>query len=397
MTVIRALIGVLCGCLATGCLSLQEADFAEVVKPAARHDARLRRHTGIPSVAVSPLNGRLWVTFYGGVTPGEDSNSYVPLVTSVDGGKTWKTVCVAEPVKGRRVFDPELWVAPDGRLRWTFTSRECVSVDTDNLKPYSGVDGPVSSDRLLMAELDAEHEPQRLPSLRMVADGVMMCKPIVTRDGAWILPVARWYAEPSACFFASTDGGKTFAFRGGVTHFPKSNRLYDEHTVIEKANGDWLAFIRAKGSPSCLESESRDGGRTWTKAKKARFEHTSSRHFLRKLRSGNLLLVKNGPFDQDTGRTRLMAFLSMDDGVTWRGGLMLDSRGNVSYPDGDQAPDGTIFVVHDHERLKAQEILLDVFTEQDVLAGRVVTPGMSLQNVISTEEICKLDSVRIER
>ena len=375
----RALtLGVLCGCLAAGCASLPPAEEAAVVEPAARHAAGLRKHTGIPSVAVSPRNGRLWVTFYGGVTPGEDSNAYVPLMTSADGGATWRTVCAAEPAKGRRVFDPELWVAPDGRLRWTFTSRACRPVDVSNQKPYAGDEGDETSDLLLMAELNAECEPECRPALRRVADGVMMCKPIVARDGAWILPVARWYAEPSACFFASTDEGRTFAFRGGVTHFPKSNRLYDEHTVVEKANGDLLTFIRAKENPTCLESESTDGGRTWAAAKKARFEHTSSRHFLRKLRSGNLLLVKNGAIGEDVGRKRLTAFLSTDDGRTWRGGLVLDPRGDVSYPDGDQAPDGTIYLVHDHDRLNAQEVLLDVFTEADVLAGKIVSASSRL-------------------
>jgi len=156
---------------AAAAASFDAPKVASVVLPAQRHEAGLRRHTGIPSVAVSPANGRLWVTFYGGVTPGEDSNSYVPLMTSADGGTTWKTVCVAEPGPGRRIFDPELWVAPDGRLRWTFTSRVCRAVSVDNLKPYAGDEGEadVKTDRLLMAELDAGREPTGNASLIGVA------------------------------------------------------------------------------------------------------------------------------------------------------------------------------------------------------------------------------------
>ncbi len=36
-------------------------------------------------------------------------------------------------------------------------------------------------------------------------------------------------------------------------------------------------------------------------------------------------------------RSHLTAWLSEDDGKTWRGGLMLDERATVSYPDGFQA------------------------------------------------------------
>ena len=46
-----------------------------------------------------------------------------------------------------------------------------------------------------------------------------------------------------------------------------------------------------------------------------------------------------------------------DDGATWSGGLLLDAREQISYPDGDQAEDGTIYLTHDHERRGAREIL----------------------------------------
>jgi len=348
------------------------ADGISVMRPGAVHEAVHRRHTGVPSLAVSPRNGRLWVTFYGGVTPGEDSNSYVPLMTSADGGRTWKTVCVAEPEKGRRVFDAGLWVSPDGTLRWTLTSRACRPVATDNLKPYAGDEGDPKTDRLLMATIGAEDEPAAMPQFTQVADGVMMCKPAVLRDGTWLLPVAHWQEEPSACFFATADAGRTFVLRGGVSVFPKENRRYDEHTIAELGNGDLLTFIRCKGNPSYMESVSHDGGRTWADAKKARFENTSSRHFLRRLKSGRLLLVKNGPIDKDVGRKELTAFVSEDDGATWKGGLVIDARDNVSYPDGDQAADGTIHVVYDRDRLGAQEVLVAAFREEDVMSGKAV-------------------------
>lgn len=67
-------------------------------------------------------------------------------------------------------------------------------------------------------------------------------------------------------------------------------------------------------------------------------------------------------------RSHLTAFLSSDEGKSWRGGLLLDERDGISYPDGFVHPDGRIFIQYD--RLRAHgEILLAVFTEADVEAG----------------------------
>ena len=86
-----------------------------------------RHHEGIPSIAVSPVNGRLWATWYASNTGCEDANNYVVLSTSADGGETWREVAVYDPDPGGpvRAFDPELWIAPDGLLRWTWTERTC--------------------------------------------------------------------------------------------------------------------------------------------------------------------------------------------------------------------------------------------------------------------------------
>jgi len=66
------------------------------------------------------------VTYYGGETPGEDSNNLVVLKTSVDGGRTWTEVARRDPDgKGpRRAFDPQVFLPPDGTLRWTWTELE---------------------------------------------------------------------------------------------------------------------------------------------------------------------------------------------------------------------------------------------------------------------------------
>ena len=77
----------------------------------------------------------------------------------------------------------------------------------------------------------------------------------------------------------------------------------------------------------------------------------------------------------------MTAFLSDDDGKTWKGGLVLDERYGVSYPDGYQAEDGRIFIQYDWMREKG-EIMLAIFREEDILAGKAVSPDTKLKHPI---------------
>ncbi|MGI6495358.1 MAG: sialidase family protein [Kiritimatiellia bacterium] len=344
--------------------------------PDAAHAPGTRRFGGIPSIAVSPENGRLWATWYAGPTAGEDSNNYCVLATSADDGASWTEALVADP-DGEgpyRAFDPEVWVAPDGRLRWTWTER-LVPLAARCSNAYAGSAAESGEDRLMMMELDAEDPPAgdaaaRLPFPRLVARGVQMCKPIVGSDGRWLLPVARWQDAPSACVVASADGGASFDFMGGAT-LPKERRLFDEHNLVELRDGRLRAYIRTRTGPDAIwQSESDDGGRTWSAPRPCAFAHTSSRVFVRRLASGRLLLVKNGPLDSDAGRTDLTAYFSDDDGATWDGGFVL-APGPCSYPDGDQAPDGTLYIVWDNDRTGAQEIHFARFTEEGIARGEM--------------------------
>ena len=352
------------------------------------HRPEIRAHVGIPSIAVSPVNGRMWATWYNGKHRGEDLYNYVTLATSADGGKHWKEVLVADPDEDgpKRSFDPELWIAPDGKLRWSWTERMCDPTKGDPGKDYGLDIGDEKTDVVKMATLSAEDEPTLPVEMCEVGRGVMMCKPTVLTSGEWLMPLAHWYEEPSACFYVSRDGGRTFSYRGGVT-MPKNARLFDEHQVVEKAEGDLVAYIRTKGRQ--MMSVSHDRGRTWGDPMPPPFDHTSSRVFFRKLKSGNWLLVKHGPIDKDVGRKELTAYLSKDEGKSWIGGLMLDEREGVSYPDGQQLPDGSLVVVYDRNRLDDKEILFAKFTEDDALAGGNVSGKLSLRNIITSGNVLR--------
>lgn len=335
--------------------------------PSGTHAVTNRAFTGIPSMAVSP-GGRLWATWYAGVTPNEDQNNYVVLSTSGDNGKTWSERLVVDPdAEGpRRAFDPQLWIAPDGKLRWFWADRR---------------GGEPRSDGLWMMVLDdPDSETSTWAKPVRVSRGVMMGKPLTLTSGEWVFPVCTWFTEQSSKMEVSQDNGKTWAIRGGAT-LPPKDRLFDEHQFVERKDGSIWLLSRTKYG--IAESVSTDRGVTWPKLKPSKLAHPSARFFVRRLASGNLLLVKHGPLFVQTGRSHLTAYLSTDDGATWQGGLLLDERSGVSYPDGQQDKDGLIRIIYDFDRTGARLILMAAFHEADVLSGRTDAPGVVLRRQVS--------------
>ena len=339
----------------------------EMIVPDFRHSVAQRAFTGIPSLAVAQ-NGRLWVTWYAGPSPAEDDNNYCVLSTSDDDGRTWREVYVIDPdgMGIRRAFDPEVWVSPDGKLRWFWADR------TGRAQETAGT--------WMMTFPDANVLPEAPPPPVCVAEGVMMCKPLVLSDGTWLLPNSRWYEEKSSGVTASSDNGANWSFRGGATG-PKRDRTYDEHNIVEKKNGDLWVLTRTLSG--IREAVSHDKGVTWSELEPSKIKHTSSRFFVRRLQSGNLILVKHGPLDKDVGRTQLMAYISRDDGATWEGGLLLDERSSAAYPDGDQRSDGLIYITYDFKRTSAREVLFAAFTEGDALNGKDVSGKVRLRQIVS--------------
>ncbi|MFM8890657.1 MAG: sialidase family protein, partial [Planctomycetia bacterium] len=328
-----------------------------------------RAFTGIPSMAVTP-RGRLFATWYAGVTPGEDANNFVVLSTSGDGGVTWKEALVVDPDADGpvRAFDPQLWVSPDGR-RFLFWAQMDRSRRDTRLGVWC----------IETATPDSER-PEWSPP-RRIGDGVMMGKPLTLSSGEWALPISLWREhDKSAQIVVSPDAGRTWSLRGGAD-VPKDVRQFDEHMVVERKDGSLLMLVRT--TYGIGQSVSHDRGATWPDVVPSALLHTPARFFVRRLASGNMLLVKHGPLDRKTGRSDLMAFVSKDDGATWSGGLMLDERPGVSYPDGQETADGTIRIIYDFRRVTDREILLASFREEDAAAGKDVSGAVRLRQLVS--------------
>ncbi len=318
------------------------------------HAAENRKFTGIPSLAVTG-GGTMWAVWYAGPAPSEDENNYVVVSKSTDGGDHWKEVMVIDPDGPGpvRAFDPETWVDPGGRL-WIFWSQAI------------GHDGTVAG-VWSMTTTNPDGTSPEWSEPRRLTDGIMMCKPAVLSDGTWILPASTWrLTDNSARAVVSTDRGQTWRVRGAA-NVAEKDRAFDEHMIVERKDGSLWMLIRTKYGIG--ESVSEDRGQSWSPVTPANIKHPSARFFIRRLKSGHLLLVKHGPVEVRTGRAFLMAFISTDDGNTWSRGLLLDQRKGVSYPDGQQTEDGIIHIIYDYNRTTDQTIFTISFTESDILAG----------------------------
>ncbi|MCD9025802.1 sialidase family protein [Cohnella silvisoli] len=329
-----------------------------------------RQWQGIPGIERS-RNGRLWVTFYSGGTD-EGPDNYVVLVNSDDDGKTWsKPLLIIDPPGQVRAYDPCLWCDPQDRL-WLFWAQS-----------YGWFDGRCGVWAAVCttpeSTIPAWSEPRR------IANGIMMNKPTVLTTGEWLLPAAIWDCQSSdlnviaeerfSNVICSTDQGETFSILGNA-NIP--NRCFDEHMIVERNNGSLWMLVRLYDGIG--ESVSLDRGKTWSAGSKTNIEGPNSRFFIRRLRSGRLLLINHNGY---IGRNNLTAMLSEDEGATWQGYLLLDDRSNVSYPDGVQAEDGTIYIVYDRERYIEREIVMAVFTEEDVLLGQCVSNKARLQVIVN--------------
>jgi predicted neuraminidase len=327
--------------------------------------------------------GRLWAAWIAG---GDSDKGMALAASSDDGGATWgEPRLVIDPSDAptglaRRALVGNLWTDPGGRL-WLFY---------DQSMGY--FDGRAGVWAVTCDNPDAAEPVWSAP--RRIWHGATLNKPTVLAGGEWLLPVSLWQRDKirppgihdgfpeldafrMANVFVSTDRGRTWERRGGVT-FPRPN--FDEHSIVELKDG--RLWMLARTLDGIHESFSTDRGKTWSEPKPA-IPHINARFFLRRLASGRLLLVKHGRIDQCTPkRSHLTAFLSADDGKTWQGGLLLDGRTGVSYPDGFQAPDGTITVAYDHNRAADREILFARFTEDDVLAGAFRSPRAGTRALI---------------
>ncbi|MBC8544164.1 exo-alpha-sialidase [Bianquea renquensis] len=343
-----------------------------------QYSACHRLWQGIPSIECTE-KGRLFSAFYSGGTT-EQLGNYCVLLKSDDGGDTWSEPIAAADAGGSyRCYDPCLWIDPLGRLWFIW------AVMPDHAVWASLCDHPDAD--------DLHWSPPRI-----IGHDVMMNKPIIASTGEWLFPMAVWdegvlvisecptpQQERGSFVYRSYDQGQSFQKIGGAD---VKERSFDEHMLLEKYDGALWMLVRTRYGIG--QSYSYDGGCTWTPGEDSGLGGPCSRFQIRRLTSGNLLLVNHHHFQ---GRNNLTALLSQDDGKTWDSHLLLDERSSVSYPDVTER-DGYLYITYDRERgaaynptispeTSAREILFAKITEADILAGSLVHTGSFLKRIIS--------------
>jgi hypothetical protein len=342
------------------------------MNPGPEYADEVRVYQGTPTIESAP-NGRLWATWYSGGT-GEGYLNYIMLFTSGDGGNTWSDVKLVIDPDGEgplRATEPVVWLDPSGRL-WLIW----------NQYPL-GLPGPESETWAIVTNNpDSENPTWSAPQLVGYPNMNCTCKPTALSDGTWVWPGSSFYVPVKSRPLLSKDQGANF-MPGGELVIDDKYRDWQEYYVTELKDGRLWATIRTKYGMG--ESFSKDKGKTWTKIEPCcSITHVSARHFIGRLKSGKLLLVKHGKIDEKVKRReRLVAMVSDDEGQTWSDGLLLDERAGIATPDCTQSPDGTITLIYDRNRHSDKEILMATFTEEDVVAGKCVTDKAKLQVIIN--------------
>jgi sialidase-1 len=327
--------------------------------------------------------GRLWAAW----VAGEDGpKAYMLAATSDDEGDTWSKprLVIHSDIPGlpipRSVIVGNLWTDPLGRL-WFFFDQTMNHFDGRGGLWAARCENPD-------AEAPIWSEPRRL------WHGSMLNKPVVLSTGEWLLAVQLLQSPGFGPFhglfpeldplrgvniFVSADAGETWVCRGRVR---MPNPDWMEPMVVERHDGSLWMLARTR--TGIVETFSLDGGRTWSEPLYPDgIKQPNARFYLRRLASGRILLVKHGDrMDAHHGRVQLSAWLSDDEGTSWQGGLVLDESPGVSYPDGFQAPDGYIYISYDRNRATEGKIFLARFTEDDIVAGRLISERSRLKHCI---------------
>lgn len=144
----------------------------------------------------------------------------------------------------------------------------------------------------------------------------------------------------------SKDDGRSWAVIGTIPFHPGHTAAdYHEPHAVETADGRLVAQIRNHGKPyeqETLQTESDDGGRTWTVPHSIGVWGTPS-HLLR-LKDGRLLMTngyRRPPFGNQ-------ARVSQDGGRSWSEPFTISADGqgtDLGYPSSVELPDGRIVSV----------------------------------------------------
>jgi len=311
---------------------------------------------GWPTVA-RRRNGELLVAYSGGREAHVCPFGRVELMRSRDGGRTWSwpEVVLDSPIDDR---DSGVLETPSGALLiTTFTSLAYEAV----LKSAAGWTAE-KRERWQAANLRTTPEQRRALldtwMLRSTDGGMTWSTPYrvpvnsphgptALSDGRLIYAGKQlWQPGQKIGVCESSDDGKTWRWLSDIPARPgDATKEYHELHAVQAANGRIVVHIRnhnPANNGETLQSESADGGRTWTTPHTIGVWGLPS-HLLR-LRDGRLLMsygYRRAPFGNQ-------ARVSADHGSTWSEPVTISDDGaslDLGYPSTVELPDGMLATV----------------------------------------------------
>jgi hypothetical protein len=315
-------------------------------------------------------NGELWVTWSGGRDGHVCPMGQVRAMTSKDDGATWTypRVLLDGPIDDR---DSGVMETAKGTLLVTTFTSLAYEADLAKSLMYQP-DGKGPSMRPMKPEviarwqaaqnrLTAEERRAQLGEwvLRSTDGGKTWSPPIPTivnsphgptqlKDGR-LLYVGKqlWTPEGRIGAAESKDDGLTWTWLSEIPTRPgdEVKKGYHELFATETDDGRILAQIRNHNKPdvgTTLQSESSDGGRTWTMPKSIDVWGLPSQ--LLKLKDGALVMTyghRRKPFGNQ-------ARISTDHGRTWSEPMVISGDGeggDLGYPSTVELADGTLLTV----------------------------------------------------
>lgn len=359
-----------------------------------------RGYQACPAVAVTE-KGSIFVGFmatpYGfNATGGENNYGYVALARSRDGGITWEDpIAVFDPDKDGpcRTFEPVLWTSPDRKRLYCFFTQSAGL--ENNLGGALGTWVSYCDD----PESDTPHFSDPIRAF----DGFTDSAARLFSDGYWYVAPAFSRCLTPECFDMSKEGHEigVHLYRSEdclnwehVCHLPNTCDHISEPSMLELPDGRILLIERTPSGTCYLWSNIKDPT-VWSNPEPLCFDNNKkdlimnpadTRNSIRLLPSGNILYLFNN--SREPKRELLSAALSEDGGKTFPYVILLDERLSSTYPKADITAEGDIFIAYDQGRHRANresgsEILFARITEEDIKAGKTVSPRSCLKRLVT--------------
>ncbi len=327
-----------------------------------------QHYHGWPTLA-RRRNGELLLVCSGGREAHVCPFGRVELMRSSDEGKTWSfpRVVMDGPIDDRDAGVVE--TAKGSILITTFTSLAYEPIleraeansawDADRVRRWQGAHNRVDA-KARQAALGVWMI--RSPDGATTFSGRYDCLvdsphgPIQLSDGRLLYAGKElWRGENRIGVCESEDDGKTWKWLAEIpTRDGDDHRQYHELHAVETDKGRLIVHIRnhnSRDSRETLQSESKDGGRTWSTPHSIGVWGLPS-HLLR-LQNGSLLMSYGYRRKPHGNQARL----SKDGGQTWSGPMTISSDGvggDLGYPSTVELDDGSLLTVW-YEKMKGSE------------------------------------------